>query len=231
MDKEIKFGLFDSEQVLKSEGHHLPHWYQPGAAIFLTFRTDDSLPKPVIQQMQSSLSEWLRIHKLPENLANVWDSRRTPEQSRIIESLPPHVRSNYFKQVNQLLHRSLDECHGACPFRQPEVAKIVADCINSFDGQRYDLDCFVVMPNHGHAIVQFRPGYDLSVVGHSWLRYSARLINKHLRRKGPLWQAEPFDHVIRSVNQFYYLRRYIAHNPMKAHLPTGEYYYFPPRTL
>jgi putative transposase len=231
MDKSIKFGLFDSEQVIKSEGHHLPHWYQPSAAIFLTFRTEDSLPKNVIKQMQQSLLEWLRAQNLPDELANVCDSRRTPEQSQIIDSLLPQVRSNYFKKVNQLLHRSLDDCHGACPFRQPEIAKIVADCICFFDGQRYDLDCFVVMPNHAHAIVQFRPGYDLSVVGHSWLRYSARLINKHLRRKGPLWQAEPFDHVIRSVQQFYYLRRYIAQNPLNANLGSGEYCHFPPRIL
>ncbi|MBL8854980.1 MAG: transposase [Planctomycetaceae bacterium] len=231
MHNQLKFGLFDSEQVIKAEGHHLPHWFQTGAAIFITFRTEDSLPKNVIEQMQQSLLEWLRGQDLPEELANVLAKQRTPEQEQIIESLPPQARSNYFKRVNQLMHRSLDACHGTCPFRQSEVAKIVADCITFFDGQRYDLDCFVVMPNHAHAIVQFRPGYDLSLVGHSWLRYSSRLINKHIGRKGPLWQAEPFDHVIRSLQQFYYLRRYIEQNPLNAKLRAGEYYYFPPRVL
>ncbi len=45
-------------------------------------------------------------------------------------------------------------------------------------------------------------------------------------RKVHVWQPEPFDHIIRSADQFRYLRGYIADNPKKANLPIGEYLYW-----
>jgi len=83
-----------------------------------------------------------------------------------------------------------------------------------------------VMPNHVHATVQFRNGYDLSIVGQSWMRYSARLIHRALVKQGEFWQPEPFDHIIRSPEQFLYLQKYIAENPTKANLSRNEYVYW-----
>lgn len=37
----------------------------------------------------------------------------------------------------------------------PANAKIVADALRHFDGERYELASFVVMPNHVHVL--FRP--------------------------------------------------------------------------
>ena len=45
------FELFDpSAEYAVTESCHLPHWYQPGAACFITFRTDDSIPKDTFAQ-------------------------------------------------------------------------------------------------------------------------------------------------------------------------------------
>jgi type I restriction enzyme R subunit len=43
--------------------------------------------------------------------------------------------------------------------------------------------------------------------------------------KGKLWQQEPFDHLVRSIEQYEYLRDYIQKNPAKAKLKAGEYVY------
>ncbi|MFM2142847.1 MAG: hypothetical protein RLZZ476_1391, partial [Verrucomicrobiota bacterium] len=42
-------------------------------------------------------------------------------------------------------------------------------------------------------------------------------------RSGPLWQKEPYDHIVRSEAQFQHYRRYIAENPIKAGLEPHEY--------
>lgn len=82
------------------------------------------------------------------------------------------------------------------------------------------------MPNHVHVLVQFRQGYDLSTVSQSWMRYTARQINKEIGRTGVLWQPEAFDHIVRNPEQFEYLHRYIAENPKKANLKAGEFLYW-----
>src|SRR5690606_28274133 len=116
--------------------------------------------------------------------------------------------------------------HGECVLKRPTLATIVADTLKYFDGDRYDLDCLVVMPNHVQLLVQFRQGTTLGEQTKIWLRYSARLINDQLGRNGKFWQSEPFDHLIRSAEQFEYVRRYIAHNPAKANLRQGEFLYW-----
>jgi len=217
------FRPLDRERDIDVRERNLPHWFQPGAAIFVTFRTIDSLPKEVVLRMQRELEEWLRIRDLPVELAMSAITQRRPDHDMLFKSLEPRNRGEFQRLVNRLFHWSLDECHGRCPLRQREIAEIVANVILHDDGTKFDLDRFVVMPNHVHAIVQFRAGFDLSVIGQSWMRYSARQINQRLGLTGALWETEPFDHIIRSEEQFVWVQEYIADNPRKAHLPEGEF--------
>jgi len=225
-ERPPRFAVFDPNRLTEIQRRHLPHWFQAGTAVFVTFRTEDSLPKSAVRRMQQTLLDWIKARNLPVELAQAFLQRPAAEYEEHLHSLSPEDRAAYYKQTARLLHWELDSCHGACPFRQPELALIVAEHLKYFDGQRYDLDCFVIMPNHVHAIVQFRPGYDLKLIGQSWQRLSARRINKLLGRSGPVWQREPFDHLIRSGRQFQYLRHYIKENPNAAHLSSGEYYYY-----
>jgi putative transposase len=57
----------------------------------------------------------------------------------------------------------------------------------------------------------------------SWKHFTATRINRVLGRKGRFWQQDGFDHLVRSVEQFDYLRRYVAENPSRAGLGPGEY--------
>lgn len=124
---------------------------------------------------------------------------------------------------NQGWQESLDQAHGECWLRVPEFARIVGDCLLKFNGDRYDMERFVVMPNHVHVMVQMRHDWQLQEQCTSWLRFSGREINRLKQRKGRVWQTEAFDHIVRSESQFVYLQKYIADNPIKARLRTGEY--------
>ena len=95
-----------------------------------------------------------------------------------------------------------------------------------YNGNKYDLDSFVIMPNHVHAIVQFRAGAALDTISQTWMRYTARQINFEANRSGRFWQPEPFDHIIRNEKQFRYLQTYIADNPRKANLSDGKFLYW-----
>lgn len=171
------------------------------------------MPAMVIRRWEQELSHWLA-------------TRGNDASELKISSLPTSLQREYHRLRDRLWHRSLDECHGSCVLRNPLLARIVGDALLHFNEIRYDLDSFVVMPNHVHVLVQFRDGYTLKKQSFSWLRYTARKVNERLERSGAFWQAEPFDHLVRSAEQFKYLRRYLFENPQKAHLKMGEYLYW-----
>jgi len=214
---DVEFGAFDPDAELSVTRRKLPHWFQPGVAVFVTFRTKDSLPRKVIQLWQAELADWLQRHNLP--IAAVQDFG-------LLKNLALPLQREFRRLRDRLWHRALDDCHGECVLREKENARIVGEAMRHFDGDRYDLDSFVVMPNHVHLLVQFRPGFDLATQATSWLHYSAFRINQRMGRKGKFWQPEPFDHLVRSAEQFEYLRSYVAENPTKATLRVGECLYW-----
>ena len=87
-----------------------------------------------------------------------------------------------------------------------------------FDGVRYLLGAWAVMPNHVHAILKPLEGYELDAIVRTWKKFTARQINKTVGRQGRLWQREPFDHMIRSDNRFRELSKYVLDNPSSAGL-------------
>lgn len=119
----------------------------------------------------------------------------------------------------------LDECHGECCLRDPSLATIVADSLMYFDGERYRMGDFVVMPNHVHLLAAFATQELLTTQCTSWLRFTATQINKRLGRAGKFWQQEPFDHLVRSPEQYEFYRNYIRNNGPKANLQPHEYLY------
>jgi len=81
------------------------------------------------------------------------------------------------------------------------------------------------MPNHVHLLAVFSTPELLKEQCDSWQHFTAVQINQAIGSKGKFWQQEPFDHLVRSVEQYNYLRKYIADNPIKASLKPGEYLY------
>ncbi|MBA4018553.1 MAG: hypothetical protein C0483_15415 [Pirellula sp.] len=210
------FELFDPDEPVDITTRRLPHWFQPGAVCFVTFRTADSMPREVLSDWLRARDEWLRRHGI--DAANRdWEAR--------LQSLPIAERREFSRNYSEQFHAVLDQGHGECVLRRPDLAEIVATSLRHFDGDRYDLGDFVIMPNHVHLLVAMHGDTTIDEQCKSWKKFSAAKINAALNRRGHFWQAEAFDHLIRSPEQFKYLRRYIAENPIKARLKEGDYFH------
>ena len=112
----------------------------------------------------------------------------------------------------------LDSGYGACWLAKPPIARLVHEALLYFDGQRYDLHNWVVMPNHVHAMIRVHPGHPLEKVIHSWKSFTATAANKLLGRTGDFYQHGYFDRMIRDDEHFYNTAKYIEANPVKAGL-------------
>ena len=207
--------LFDPKADFFVHEHFRPHWSQAGAVVFITFRTHDSIPREVLQRWEREKQEWLR--RRGHDAAEHW--------SVVLPRLTEKDRADFQKEFRRCREEFLDTCHGRCLLRRRELAQIVADSLLYFDGQRYRMGDFIVMPNHAHLLAAFAAAEAMKAECDSWLHYTAIQINKAIEEKGKFWQQEPFDHLVRSAEQYDYLRRYIADNPHKAGLEPGEYLY------
>ncbi|RTE65257.1 transposase [Amphritea opalescens] len=94
--------------------------------------------------------------------------------------------------------------------------RLVAASLN-FSGNPSDTLAYVVMPDHIHWLVQLKKG-SLNHLVRSVKTYSARQINKHLSRLGPVWQKGFHDHALRHEEDLINLARYIVMNPVRAGL-------------
>jgi len=90
-----------------------------------------------------------------------------------------------------------------------------------FDGERYELGAYAVMPNHVHAIVRpmLPKEHPLETIIGSWKQHAATRIHQRAGTSGNLWQDEAFDRIIRDEEHLYRVLQYIGRNPQKAGLP------------
>src|SRR5207247_8169866 len=82
-------------------------------------------------------------------------------------------KRDYYTRFCVPSERWLDAGYGSCILAQPEAAQVVAGALKHFDGQHYDLQAWVVMPNHVHALVTPKRGQNLSDILHTWKRFTA----------------------------------------------------------
>jgi len=102
--------------------------------------------------------------------------------------------------------------------RDPVSARIVENALGFFDGERYRLLSWVIMPNHVHVLIEQIPGYRLGDIVHSWKGFTAKQIN-HLRgRQGAFWAPDYYDRFVRDAVHFESALAYIRNNPVKAGL-------------
>jgi REP element-mobilizing transposase RayT len=122
-------------------------------------------------------------------------------------------RREYWARFSARLQRWLDQGFGECVLRKPPLRIIVEDALRHFDGERYRLDEFIVMPNHVHVVVTPLGKNSLSAIIHSWKAFTGRKLNALLNQKAPFWQKESFDHIVRSTASLEKFRQYIRDNP------------------
>jgi len=209
--------VFDPDEDVLATERRLPHWAQAHTLCFITWRTWDSIPGPILRRWLKERWQWLLAHGI--------DTAR-PKWRQKIEHLPLSLQTEFHRTFGDRWHEQLDRGHGACVLRKPELAKIVADSLLHFDRERYLLTDFVVMPNHVHLLAAFETEQAMLEQCESWKHYMAVQINRKLQRKGRFWQQDAFDHLVRSVDQFEYLQRYIASNPKAARLKDGQFVHY-----
>jgi type I restriction enzyme R subunit len=219
MDMNVNLALqfFDPSAELEIVLRRVPHWSQPGAIAFITWRTYDSMPKAAIEQWLHDRFRWLQLQGI---------NPRDPDWRGQLAKLSRPVVREFYETFDNRWHDALDSCHGRCELQDPKLAKIVADSLHHFDDQRYFLLDYVVMPNHVHLLASFPSEKAMLEQCESWKHYTATKINRLFQRRGRFWQQDGFDHLVRSEEQLKYLRRYIAANPERARLAVGKYSHF-----
>ena len=179
----------------------LPHLKKEGGEYFLTFRLADTLPAEVLRRFKAER----------EQLIAQAQAQKRPLTWREQEEV--------FRWYCARVDGYLDAGRGECWLRQPIIADLVANALQFFLGQRYELSAWVVMPNHVHAVVLPLAPHTLSDIEHSWKSFTATKANQMLHRTGrTFWQPECFDHLIRHEDDHHRCCEYVVRNPVTAGL-------------
>ncbi len=196
----------DWDHLQKRDSSYLPHWRIPGSTYAVTFRLKDSIPA-------SALDDY---HQRKKFLANRLQELSTQAGSRSTLEALISIRSEIAGFQESYLDAALNESHGECLLRKPEIAGLVEQSIKHFDGERYTLFAWSIMPNHVHIVLRPAEGEDLEKIVQSWKSFSAKEANKILGRQGTFWQEEYYDHIVRDAEDFKHQVRYVLGNPAKG---------------
>jgi menaquinone-specific isochorismate synthase len=179
---------------------HLPHWDVPGGTYFITYGLRDALPALVVERLRQQ--------------------RRDLEYAIARDAAGPTVGERWRIERTMIVEaeKHLDRSEGNCWLRHPALAAVVAETFQLFDGARYQLLAWVVMPNHVHTVVRLLSGWTIDRVLHSWKSYTSKKCNGALGRTGPFWQEEYFDRSIRDRKHLERTMTYVERNPIKAGL-------------
>jgi putative transposase len=163
---------------------------------------------------------------------------------RLADALPADVIAKLEEQSlddekrRAEIEHYLDVGHGSCLLHKSAHPQAVIDTWRHFDGERFLLHAWVVMPNHVHVLVEPLPGFEIGEIVEGWKSVSAREIlraekkggrfagfrtiatedARAPRKKGVLWQLDYWDRFIRSERHYRVVREYIHQNPVQAGL-------------
>ena len=170
---------------------NLPHWEQQGVTCFATFRLADALPQEKIAEWAGAQANWLAAHPRP------WTDAEAEE---------------YARDFGEKFEQALDAGWGACLMATEENRMIVEDTLRHFNGERYDLYAYVVMPNHVHVLFSPRGAFAIHDILHVWKSFTGHAINRRMNRTGAVWQKESWDRLIRNDEHFRRTLAYIKQN-------------------
>jgi putative DNA methylase len=122
------------------------------------------------------------------------------------------------RELRMRIEKYLDAGHGSCFLKEPRIARLVENALLFFDGNRYRLLAWVVMPNHVHVLIETLENHPLSGVIQAWKSYTSSTANQMLGRQGNFWQRDYFDRYIRDDGHLQACVEYIHQNPVKAGL-------------
>ena len=121
------------------------------------------------------------------------------------------------RQKRIQLETYLDRGRGNCHLRLQTIAEMIEAALLFRNGVEYDLQAWVIMPNHVHLLFKVQ-SVPMSHLIDRWKGYTAKQANKLLGRQGSFWQAGYWDTYMRNSDHELRARRYIENNPVKAGL-------------
>lgn len=161
-----------------------------------------------------------------------WEAGEVPQAItfRLADSLPTAVLEQWRAELAQLpdgtatlerrirIEHALDRGHGEAWLSDARVAATVENALLHFDGERYRLHAWLIMPNHVHVVATPLGERTLAKIVHSWKSFTATAANALLGRRGVFWAREYFDRAIRDEAHFANAVSYAVMNPVKAGL-------------
>jgi REP element-mobilizing transposase RayT len=221
---------------------NLPHRQPPEATLFVTFRLDGAIPKPVLEQ-------WRQQKKQLEMTLQRWaafaPAGTVPDPAAVAEEKLTFNR-RWFGKFEAILDGAKA---GPLWLKDKPLAEIITEALQHRDGMIYRLDAYCVMPNHVHVVFapfltealavalaekaiqqkravlhQLLPAdteeetceFVLASIMESLKGWTARRCNQALNRSGQFWQHESYDHVIRTEAEWEGVVNYVVNNPVKA---------------
>jgi putative transposase len=144
---------------------------------------------------------------------------------RLFDSLPANITKSIellkklkgAEYANRIAEKYLDRGYGSCWLKDPRIAQILVDAIFFFDGRRYILHEWNIMPNHFHSLFHTL-SHSLGSIIRSWKQRTSTEANKILGRTGSLWHTDYWDRFIRNERHYENEVDYILENPVKAGL-------------
>ncbi len=194
--------FLDYAHPLKAERHKLPHFQQEDVVCMATYRLADALPKEKLQELEQVRDGWLSQH--PQS----WTEAAAQE---------------YHAKFEDEVDRWLDAGEGSRLLARPDVRTVVEQAFRHFDGVRYEIISYAIMPNHVHVLFRPLAGNAIGDIMHSWKSFTAKEINKVLGRDGSVWQCEYWDRLVRNGKHLEACLGYIRRNPKKAGLAEGTF--------
>ena len=167
---------FDPAGQVRIYVRDLPHWRQPGVTYFTTFRLEDALPATRLRELADLRAQWEQLHPPPRSTAQWQALARTTIEK---------------------VERWLDVGAGCCVLEQGFAADILEGKLRHFDGARYELGAYVIMPNHVHALVRLFSDelYPLEKLEQGWKGFRRARSTRH---RQPLGNGGSASHTIAS---------------------------------
>lgn len=140
---------------------------------------------------------------------------------RTADSLPAYVeaaRGEDSRRRAGIADEALDRGLGARPLAYARAAGIVENALLHFDGARYRVLAWCIMPNHAHVLIEQMEGFALPDIVRSWKTFTSARINALNGQRGAFWARDYFDRFMRDEAQLGQTIAYVENNPVKAGL-------------
>ena len=214
-----------------SEGEYIKHWSLDRVVYHICFRLADSVPQEKLQQWEEERKELAERQN-----RNVVLSEEEIRRLKYLygEKVEKYLDAGHGECLlskpgigdivsRVLMHDSVGVdgfaragCGAATQGGDMRCGGALAAgnrCGTATQG-KYKIHAFGIMSNHVHVIVDVVADFHIGEIVTAWKSVSGHLINKALARKGPVWQRDHYDHIIRTADEYRFQMNYVYKNDM-----------------